>query len=339
MNRQAERRLGAGCVSVIFALVLGLLAAPVMAGAQQADSPIRIGFMPLGSPSDAFDQSLVEAFRQGLRDAGLIENRHVIVDVVWVANDAGFAPAVSELVERGAKVLVPAGSSAAMAAKRHTSTIPIVFVPAGNPVGIGLVDSLSRPGHNITGFSDVLADLSGKYVDVAKDLGRPKAPIDYVWYSGWPDGQNRLQATERAAASLGVKLRARAIGGDAEIDDVMAAIKKAGAVTLILQPSPFTYRHRGRLLKSAMAQGLGTIVAWPQAARDDSALIAYGPAYPDMFRRAASYVARIIRGAKPADLPVQEPTQFELAVNMKSAKTLGLTVPQALLNRSDEVIR
>jgi len=336
LNRQAERGRGTGYLSVMLALVL--LAAPFTAGAQQTDSPVRIGFIPLGSPSNTFDQSLVEAFRQGLREAGLVENRQVIVDVVWVTNDAGFAAAVSELVERGAKVLVPAGSSAAIAAKRHTSTIPIVFVPAGNPVGIGLVDSLSHPGHNVTGFSDVLADLSGKYVDLAKDLGRPKAPIDYVWYSAWPDGQNRLQATERAAASLGVKLRARAIGGDAEIDDVMAAIKKAGSVTLVVQPSPFTYRHRVRLMEAARAQGLGTIVAWPQAVRD-GALVAYGPAYPDLFRRAASYVARIIRGAKPADLPVQEPTKFELIVNTKSAKTLGLTVPQALLNRADEVIR
>ena len=338
MNRQAERRHGAGCVPVIFALVLSLLAVPLTAGAQGMDSPVRIGFIPLGSPSNAYDMSLVEAFRQGLRDAGLIENRQVIVDLAWVTKDDGYASAVSELVERGAKVLVSSGSSAAMAAKRHTSTIPIVFVPAGNPVGIGLVDSLSRPGHNITGFSDVLADLSGKYVDLARDLGRPHGPIDYAWYSAWPDGQTRFQSTERAASSLGVKLRARAIGGTDEINDVMAAMKKAGAVTLIVQPSPFTYRHRVRLIESAMAQGLGTIVAWPQAARE-GALIAYGPTYADMFRRAAAYVARIIKGAKPADLPVQEPTKFELIANMKSAKTLGITVPQALLNRADEVIR
>ena len=315
-----------------------LLAAPLSADAQPADTQVRIGFMPLGSPANAYDLSLVEAFRQGLREAGLVENRHVIVDLVWVANDAGYSPAVSELVERGVRVLVAAGSSAAMAAKRHTSTIPIVFVPAGNPVGIGLVDSLSRPGHNVTGFSDVLADLSGKYVDLARDLGGPQGPIDYLWYSGWSDGQHRLQATERAATSLGVKFRARAIGGTEEVNDVMAAMKKAGAVTLIVQPSPFTYRNRVRLIDSARAQGLGTIVAWPQAARE-GALIAYGPAYPDMFHRAAGYVARIIRGAKPADLPVQEPTKFELAVNMKSAKTLSLTLPQALLNRADEVIQ
>ena len=338
MNAQANRELGAGYLPVMLALVLGLLAGPLTAGAQQTDGPVRIGFIPLGSPSNTYDQSLVEALRQGLREAGLVENRHVIVDVVWVTDDTGFQPAVSQLLERGAKVLVPAGSSAASAAKRHTSTIPIVFVAVGNPVGIGLVDSLSRPGHNATGFSDVLADLSGKYVDLARDLGRPQGPIDYVWYSNWPDGQPRFQRTERAASSLGVKLRARAVGSATELDDVMAAMKKAGAVTLIVQPSPFTYRNRVRLIESAMAQRLGTIFAWPQAARD-GALIAYGPAYSDLFRRAASYVARIIGGAKPADLPVQEPTVFELVVNMKSAKTLGLTVPPALLNRADEIIR
>jgi putative ABC transport system substrate-binding protein len=170
--------IGAGCPPAILTLILGLSAAPLTAVAQQAEKPVQIGFIPLGSPSNAYDQSLVEAFRQGMREAGLIENRHVIVDLAWVTSDGGSAAAVSELVERGAKVLVTSGSTATVAAKRHTSTIPIVFVPAGNPVGIGLVDSLSRPGHNVTGFSDVLADLSGKYVDLARDLGRPRGPID-----------------------------------------------------------------------------------------------------------------------------------------------------------------
>jgi putative tryptophan/tyrosine transport system substrate-binding protein len=184
----------------------------------------------------------------------------------------------------------------------------------------------------------VLTDLSGKYVDLARDLGRPQGPIEYVWYSGWPDGKNRLQATERAASSLGVKFRARGIDGAAEFNDVMAAMKKAGALTLIVQPSPFTYRHRVGIIESAMTQGLGTIFAWPVAARE-GALIAYGPDYTNLYRRAASYTARIIRGTKPADLPVQEPTKFELVINMKTAKTLGLTVPQTLLNRADEVVQ
>jgi len=224
------------------------------------------------------------------------------------------------------------------AAKRHTSTIPIVFMNVGNPVGIGLVDSLSRPGRNATGFSDVLADLSGKWVELARDVGRPHAPLEYVWYSGWPDGQNRLQASERAAQSLGVKLRARGISSVAEIDDVMAVTKKSGVLALVVQPSPFTFRQRDRIIESAMTHGLGTIFGWPTAARE-GALIAYGPDYTQLYRRAAAYVARIIRGTKPADLPVQEPTKFELVINMKTAKTLGLTVPQPLLTRADDVVQ
>ena len=165
--------------------------------AQQAENPVRIGFLPIGSPSNSFDQSLVEAFRQGLRQVNLVENRNITLDVVWVGKESEFSEAVSTLVQRGAKLLVTAGSSASVAAKRHTTTIPIVFVPVGNPVGIGLVESLSHPGGNATGFSDVLADLSGKYVQFASELGAPQVPVYYLWHTDWSDGQHRLQATER----------------------------------------------------------------------------------------------------------------------------------------------
>ena len=193
-------------------LIGGAAAAwPLVARAQQAENPVQIGFLPIGSPSNTFDQSLVEAFRLGLREVGLVENRHITIDIVWVSNEFEFSQAVSDLVQRGAKLLVTAGSSASAAAKRHTSTIPIVFVPVGNPVGIGLVESLSHPGGNATGFSDVLADLSGKYVQLATELGKPQAAIYYLWHTEWTDGQHRFQATERAAQSSGVELRSRGI--------------------------------------------------------------------------------------------------------------------------------
>src|SRR5450631_4418197 len=239
---------------------------PLVARAQPAEKPIRLGCLPLGSPTNAYDQSLVEALRQGLREAGLVENQHVTLDIVWVGSEPEFPQAVSDLVRRGAKLLITAGSSASAAAKHNTSIIPIVFVSVGNPIGIGLVESLSRPGRNATGFSDVLADLSSKYVQVAAELGTPQSAIDYLWYTQWPDGKNRLQATEQAAKSSGAELRPRGVGDIGEVNDVLTAMKKDGALTLVVQPSPFTYRHRTRIIDSAMSHGLGTIFAWPVAA-------------------------------------------------------------------------
>jgi len=203
---------------------------------------------------------------------------------------------------------------------------------------MGLVKSLSRPNSNATGFSDVLVDLSGKYLELAKELTKPHETVDYLWHTGWLDGQPRLRATERAAQSVGVRLRSRGIGDADEVNNVLAEIKRGGAVTLIIQPSPFTYRHRTRLIDATANYGLAMITAWPPAARE-GALIGYGPNYADMYRRAASYVDRIIfKGTNPADLAVQEPTKFELVINMKTAKALGLTLPPSLLLRADHVI-
>jgi putative ABC transport system substrate-binding protein len=319
------------------ALLSGVAAWPFAARAQQPDSPVRIGFLPIGSPSNTYDQSLVEAFRQGLRNVGVVEDRHVVLDVVWISNEPEIPQAVNELMQRGAKLLIPCGTSASVTAKQQVSTIPILFINVGNPVGVGLVERLSRPGGNVTGFSDMHADLSGKYVQFATELGKPRETVNYLWFTGWADGQYRLQVSERAAQSLGVNLRSRGIGDITEADDVMAAMKTAGAVTLIIQSSPFMFRHRRRIIDSAMHHGLATIYAFPPGARD-GALIAYGPDYGDLYRRAASYVERILKGVRPADLPVEQPTRFELVINLRTAKSLGLTVPASLLAIADEVI-
>ena len=310
---------------------------PLVAHAQQANNPFRIGYVPLGLPTNAADQSYVEAFRKGLRDVGLIENRDVTIDISWVANEFDYAQAVSQLVHRGAALLVTGGSTATAVAQRHTSTIPIIFAPVGNPVGTGFVASLSHPGGNITGFSDVLADLSGKYVQFGIELGKPQAPIDYLWHTEWPDGKNRLDATTRAAQSLGVELRARGFAHIDDANDVLAAMKNASAVAIVVQPSPLTNRYRGRLIASGMARGLGMIMAWPVAARE-GALIGYGPDYADMYHRVGAYILRIIKGEKPANLPVQEPTKFPLLINAKSAKAIGVSFPPALIVAADEVI-
>jgi putative ABC transport system substrate-binding protein len=320
------------------AFIGGAVAAwPLGTNAQQTKGPTRIGLLPFGSPSNAYDQSLVDAFRSGLRQAGLIEGRDMVLDIVWTSgSDADTDKALAELIGRGAGLLVPTGSTASVAAKRHTSTIPIVFISVGNPVAMGLVDNLARPGGNATGFSDIFSDLSAKLVELTRALSKQDT-IDYLWHTAWPDGKNRFQATEQAVQSFGVKIRARGIAESAEIDQAVMSMKRDGATMLIVQPSPFTYRERARIIESASANGLGTIFGFPAAARD-GALLAYGPDYLQMNQRAPFYVNQILKGTKPADLPVELPTKINLLVNLKTAKRLGVEVPVLLLVRADELI-
>jgi putative tryptophan/tyrosine transport system substrate-binding protein len=309
---------------------------PLAARAQQHKGPVRLAFIPLGSASNPYDRSLVEAFQRGLRRVGLIENQDVALDVVWPGDRPD--QAVSEALQRGAELLIPCGSSASVAAKRQTSTIPIVFVSVGDPVAVGLVESLSRPGRNATGFSDILAELSGKLVDVTREMIKPHRIIHYLWHTAWPDGQNRYQATEEAVRAARMELQSRGIAEISELDAAVAAIRQSGSPAFIVQPSPFTYGHRNRIIASAKKNGLGTILAWPVAAREEGALAGYGPDYVHMYSRAPFYVDRVLKGAKPAELPVEGPSKVEFVVNLQAAKALGIEVPLALLVRADDLV-
>jgi putative ABC transport system substrate-binding protein len=302
---------------------------PLVARAQQ-QGPVRLGFLPIGSPSNAYDRALVEAFQQGLRQVGLIENRDIVLDVLWVGDDPN--QAVSEELRRGAELLITSGSTVSVAAKRQISTVPIVFLHVGDPIAMGLIEKLSHPGRNATGFSDILAE-----VDLARELSKPQETVGYLWHTAWPDGRNRYQATEQAALTAGVKLRSRGIAEIAEIGDAIAEMKQSQISTLIVQPSPFTYQQREQIIDSATNNGLATILAWPVAARK-GALIGYGPDYLHMYRRAPFYVDRILKGTKPADLPVEQSTKVEFLINLRTAKVLGFEVPLSFLIRADELL-
>ena len=308
---------------------------PLAAHAQQQKGAVRLGFLPIGSPDNAYDRSLVEAFQQGLRQVGLVENQNIILDVVWSGDDPDHA--VTEVLRRGAELLITIGSRTSVAAKRQTSTVPIVFLHVGDPVAVGLIESLSHPGWNATGFSDILAELSGKLVDLAKELNKSQSSISYLWHTDWPDGQHRHVLTREAAEKVGLEVRSSGIKDVAQLNDVLITIKQRGATAFIVQPSPFTYAGRGQIIAAAIKYGLGTIFAFPVAAKEGS-LIAYGPDYLHMYSRAPIYVERILKGTKPADLPVEQPTKIELLVNLKTAKALGIEVPLSLLIRADELI-
>src|SRR5215471_4605586 len=202
-------------------LLGGAAAWPITSRAQPHTGPVRLGFLPIGSPRNAYDRSLAEAFQEGLRQVGLIENQNIVLDVVWVGDDPD--QAVSEELKRGAELLITSGSSVSVAARRQTSTIPIVFLHVGDPMAMGLIESLSRPGRNATGFSDILADLSGKFVELAIELTKPQTTIDYLWHTAWPDGQNRYRATEHAVQAAGMQLRAKGIADIAELDVSLCA--------------------------------------------------------------------------------------------------------------------
>jgi putative tryptophan/tyrosine transport system substrate-binding protein len=319
-----------------FITLLGSAAAwPLTAQAQQQKGPIRLGFVPIGSPENAYDFSLVEAFRKGLRQVGLIEDQNIVLDIVWSGNDPD--QAVKEVLGRGAELLITSGSSTSVAAKRQTSTIPIVFLHVGDPMAVGLIENLSRPGQNATGFSDILAELSGKLVDLAKELNKSQSSISYLWHTDWPDGQHRYALTREAAERVGLEIRASPITNIAQLNDLLITIKQRGSTAFIVQPSPFTYAERGQIIAAAIKYGLGTIFAFPVAAKEGS-LVAYGPDYLHIYSRAPIYVDRILKGSKPGELPVEQPTKVELLVNLQTAKTLGIEVPMALLVRADELI-
>ena len=306
--------------------------------AQQAAKIARIGYL---AANLAASPHLPEAFRQGLRDLGYVEGRNVVIEYRDAEGKPERLPALAaELVALKVDVIVAAGTPPALAAKQATRTLPIVFATAADPVGSGLVTSLARPGGNVTGLSILAPELVGKRLELLKQAVPGVSRVAVLWQPGdfgERTEKDMLKGADVAARALGVRLQFVEARGPADFDRAFSDMTRARAGALTVLTSNMFLIERRRLVDLAAKNRLPAVYGGREFV-DAGGLMSYGPNLADLFRRAATYVDKILKGAKPGDLPVEQPTKFELVINLKTAKALGLTIPPSLLLRADEVI-
>jgi putative ABC transport system substrate-binding protein len=315
----------------------GIVVAPLAAEAQQAAKIARIGYL---APNLAATPHLPEAFRQGLRDLGYVEGRNVVIEYRDAEGKLERLPALAaELVALKVDVIVTSAYPGTLAAKNATNTIPIIMVAVADPVRIGLIASLVRPGGNITGLTLLAGtEIVGKHLELLKEAVPNLSRVAVLWNPANPMHVLRLREVEVAGRSLRVQLQILKAQGPEEFDSAFAAMTRERAGALYVVGDPMLRQHRRRLAELAAKSRLPAVYELKDHV-EAGGLMAYGPSILDMYWRAATYVDKILKGAKPADLPVEQPTKFELVINLKTAKALGLTIPQSLLRRADEVIQ
>jgi putative ABC transport system substrate-binding protein len=316
-----------------------LLAAPLAAEAQQAANTPRIGFLSPSSLSDPRTSRYFQALRQGLREQGYVEGQNIGIEPRWAEGKYDRLPSLAaELVRLKIAVIVTYGGVATQAAQQATTTIPIVMAVVQEPVSTGLVASLARPGGNITGMSSMSPELVGKELEILKEVLPKVSRVALLGNPAQIGHAPQVRQAQDTARALGVGLQLLEAGDSSEIDKAFAAITKERAGAVIVLPDSLLLDHRIRIADLAARRRLPLMAALADHA-EAGGLMAYGPSVADMFRHAAIYVDKILKGAKPADLPIEQPTKFELVINLKTAKALGLTIPRSLLGRADEVIQ
>jgi len=322
-------------IKPIVILLVGLALTSVhLARAQQSGKVFRIGY--LASTSSERQKSRLVAFRQGLRDLGYVEGKNIIIEYRNSDEYERLPEFVAELVRLNVDVLVAAGAPAAHAAKSATKTIPIVM-QSGDPVGTGLVASLARPGGNITGLSDFTVGVVTKRLELLKEVVPSVSRVAVLWNPTNPTNPVTLKETQAVAPALGVTLLSLEVKGADDIDRAFTAIRKERPGALIVFGGAVTTQAR-RIADLAVKSRLPAIYAVSEDV-DAGGLMSYGTNFDDLFRRAAIYVDKLLKGAKPADLPVEQPTKFEFVINLKAAKQIGLTIPPNVLVRADRVIK
>jgi putative tryptophan/tyrosine transport system substrate-binding protein len=329
-------------IALILALVLAVLVAALAAEAQQARKVARIVYLlwsPIESPEG---RANLDAFRQGLRERGYVEGQNIVIEYRSADGKIERLPGLAtELARLKVDLIVARSTPLARALQQATTTIPIVAAVMGDPVGDGLVASLARPGGNITGLSFLGPELVPKRLDLLKEALPTVSRVAALWHPGsFSERTNRdmLKGAEGAARALGVQLRLVGVRGPDELDRAFSTMTKERAEALMVFPNPALSNELRRIVNLATKHRLPSMFVGREAV-ELGGLLSYGASITDLNRRAATYVDKILKGAKPADLPVEQPTKFELVINLKTAKALGLTIPQSVLGRADEVIQ
>ena len=321
---------------ILLTLAIGATCGPHAALAQRPSSRlVRIGYLDTSSASIASIR--LDRLRAGLRDLGYAEGRNMVIEVRWAESEYDRLPGLAaELLEQRLDVVVAAGPAAIQAVRQATTTVPIVFAASGDPLVFGFVQSLSRPGGNVTGVSSVGGDLSNKYLDILREAIPSLSTVAVLMnpgHPGHPDYLKNIQAAARDSVRI-LPIRAPNV---AQIEAAFDVIKQACAEALIVPGDGLFFSQARRIAELAVQQRLPTMFSTREPVQA-GALMSYGPNLAEQFYRAATYVDRILKGAHPGDLPVEQPTTFELVINLKTARALGLTIPPPILARADEVI-
>jgi putative ABC transport system substrate-binding protein len=315
---------------------LGLLAAPLAGEAQPAKGVHRIGF--LGNSTPALEANLVEPFRKGLRELGYVEGQNILIEYQWAEGKYERFPAlIAELLARKVELIVTAGTPASHAVKKATTSVPLVMVAVGDPVGSGLVPSLTRPGGNITGLTSIAEEIEGKRLELLREVVPNVAHVAALGNFGNASQKKAFEALQAAATALRIKLLSLDVRTGDQLDGAFAVMVRERPEALLVFADRVFLHNRVRIMDFATKHRLPGVHAYRELI-EVGGLMSYGPSYARMHRRAAYYVDRILKGAKPGELPVERPTTFEMVINLKAAKALGLTIPPAVLARADEVI-
>ena len=324
------KRLIEGFYLVVF-VVLGSVHT---ASAQQPKKMPRIGILRVGSPPDLY----IDALRQALNDAGYTEGQNILLEYRWLKREEQFAEAAEDLVRLNVDSIVVTSTPGALAARRATQSIPIIVPVMGDPIGSGLVTSFAHPGGNLTGLSNLAPELWPKRLELFKEMVPKLSRVAMLWNTNNPAMATGAKGTREAANAMSITIQDRGACDPNELDSVFNALEKQRPDGVLVMIDAFTLRNSKKIIDSIANARLPAMYdeKSPIAA---GGLVSYGPDFLDLFRRTATYVDKILKGAKPADLPVEQPIKFELVINLNAANQIGLTVPPNILARADKVIR